>query len=282
MEVLKAKTLFFLSLIFLFSNQFSMAYDPYQTLPIDEFYQRNYPPYIAGKEPLTCKINRLHLKNVKEGFGSTDTHVYEFIEHDRRKFIVFEATGGKYNKKVEVKIVDHKSKRTIISEVIADRSYTGLSVSVYWSYLNKDNKKDLILAFPIPSSSNDSYYVVFLLSNKKTYSVSRIGTMGISQSLFYDYNNDNKCEFLQLEVISGYELGKPTYLVYNILQFTSTSFKYNNKLSRFFPRWIEFKTDPTQTSKHQLDQYGHLPNDQPADLSQKTKDKLWSIHLKKF
>jgi len=269
-------------------SQYLVAYDPYETHLFDNSYEKYYPPYPSGKAPRTCKINRMNLKHIQEGIGSVNKYVYEFSEYGQRKFVVIVKKKG--STLFRANIIDGKSKKKIISDVVVYDSHWGNSAIVFWSYLNKDNKKDLILAFPLSSSSSDTYILTFLLSNKKGYSAIEMHTLGISQSLFYDYNDDGKCEFLQFDSMSDYALMRKfhlpitSYLIYNIVQFDASSFKYNNALSRFFPRWLEFKSVSVSDAvalKDSFDQYGHVPNDKAVQLPKVIKEKIWSIYLKK-
>ena len=252
---------------------------------VDDFFIKNYPPYAHGKEPVTCKTQKIKIKKIQN--GRTYHYFYEYMSNHGKMLIILDhlhKNRGGY-RMIKARLIDEKIHKTLISDVMVDVS-NDINGLIYSAFLNKDNVKDLILAFPVRNSTPPTYNVTFLLSSKRGYSVRRVHALAFSQKLFYDFNTDGKCEFLHLDRVDGLVatgvLGAPNYLVYNILQFTPSTFKFNNRLSRFFPRWLEFKTVPAgQTSKHQLDQYGHLPNDKAAQLPQRVKARFFDSYLAK-
>jgi len=246
--------------------------EPY---PIFTIYQDTLPPYDSGTNPPVCKIQRLYVKEKRGSIYQT----YNYIFNGDKYTIILESgktrnmnKGGFWIAKVTVL---NNNKPVVKNEVVnLERPDSAV---VFLSYLNQDNVKDIIIAFPTGASSAPSkYFVTFLLSDKDQYHVRRIHTHAISQNLFYDYNDDGKCEFLQLETFDGALISKkgPPYFVYNILQFTKSSFKYNNKLSRYFPRWIAYKS--TSVS--------HYPNtnNHATKFPESITNFFWGQYLKKL
>jgi len=250
----------------------SMTYN----YPIFTVYVDNFPPYSLGTNPPFCKIQRIYLKEEK---GESTFRVFRYIDNGNRYKIILDSGKSRDMKRGGfwiTKLTILKNNIPILeNEIVAIQEPD--SAIVFWSYLNEDDKKDIIIAFPtLPSPSPDKYYVTFLLSDKNQYHVSRIHTYAISQNLFYDYNDDGKCEFLQLESFPRYVISKkgPSYLVYNIMQFTKSSFKYNNKLSRYFPRWMVFKST----------EINHYPdtNNHATKFPESITNLFWGEYLKKW
>ena len=242
--------------------------EPY---PIFTTYLDAFPPYDLGINPPICKIQRLYKKG-KKGLAF---QAYSYFDNGNRHTILLEF--GKTVKKTErdfffSKVTVFKGKKPLMVDKVQDlgQPYTAV---VFLSYLNQDNIKDIIIAYSTFSSAPPTYFVTFLLSDKDTYHVSRIHTHAISKKLFYDYNDDGKCEFLQLEMFNPYLISKkiPDYIVYNIMQFTKSSFKYNNKLSRYFPRWIAFET--TQPGSNPV------TNNKAIKLPKKITNLFWEQYL---
>jgi len=265
--------------------QFSTCIFADTTEVFGNFYLKNYPPYPIGKAPPVCKTEKLKLKKIKNGL--VYRYFYEYKDNGRRKIIVLDhlpKNPGGYQK-IKASLLDVKLKKAIISNVMVNVN-NKVNVLIYSSYLNNDNIKDLILAFPVNNAEYSTYYITFLLSNKQSYSVSRVHSLGFSSSLFYDFNGDQKCEFLHLDLVDGLvatgQLGAPNYLTYNIMQFTPSSFRFNNWLNHDFAKWIEYKTIPVgQPLKYALDKYGHMPNSKASNLSESVKARFFVSYLAK-
>ena len=250
--------------------------EPY---PIFTTYQDAFPPYNLGTSPPVCKIQRLYKKE-KKGLAF---QAYNYLDNGNRHTLLLEF--GKTVKKAErdfffSKVTIFKNKKPVVVNKVQDlgRPYSAV---VFLSYLNQDNIKDIIIAYPTASSAPPTYFVTFLLSEKDTYHVRRIHTYAISQNLFYDYNDDGRCEFLQLEVFNPSLISRKTpdyivsdYIVYNVMQFTKSSFKYNNKLSRFFPKWIAFET--TQPGSYPI------ANNEVTKFPKKITNLFWEQYLLKL
>ena len=241
--------------------------DPY---PIFTIYQDDFPPYALGTNPSVCKIQRIYAKE-KRGLTFQS---YSYIDNGDRYQIILDSGKTRNMRKGGfwiTKLTVLRNNKLMVKDVVVDleRPYSAV---VFLSYLNQDNKKDIIIAVPTVSSGPSTYFITFLLSDGDHYHVRRIYTYGISQNLFYDYNDDGKCEFLQLNAFDGTLISKegPPYLVYNIVQFTKSSFRYNNKLSRFFPRWIAYRT----TSP------GHIPNTHATKFPERITNLFWRPFLK--
>lgn len=232
-------------------------------------YEHQYPPYQKGRMPQACKIHE--IKPVKRKslihYSVADQAIKLNIslqKHmDDKAYGLFAALMG----------VTANGKKQLLQPY----AWVGLSPKhvekVYWSYLNQDNKKDLILntRFAGNGKMNDFQITTFYLSTPKGYGVKQLLSYHLEPADFLDYTNDNKCEYLHLSYIYGLDeqpdKGKNyNYWNYNILRFVGGDIQIQNRLSRYFPKWI---TD--------IGRY----NDQATQwLPKKTQQRLWQRHAK--
>lgn len=256
-------------------------------------YLQYFPPYDEQNKPrVGCKIQRIN---------SLDSRNY--VSGD----FLFQLETKKNSITSWDLVITIKKKKgnILLNKALGRVGWSAHNAKVYWSYLNKDHKKDYIIV----TNSRDEYNLVFLLSKKDSFSLVKISTLDFSPDLFYDYNKDKRCEFLKMDLKGGSYLKRPSkkvakllkksgfigefyspqFIVYNIVSFSSKNklATYNNKLSKYFPKWIEAKTELYEygTTIYQLgiDQDGHLPNTKTASfLTEKDKKLIWKSQEKVF
>jgi len=254
------------------------------------WYEKYYPPYEKDDKPRqVCKINKI-ISSDRSNYITENTWIQ----------IIAKKTS-KYSQGVFINYIKNKGK-VLLSNIIATKGELE-STSLYWTLLNHDSKKDFII---VTTNNNDTYNLAFILSNQEGYSVINIASEAFSQDLFYDYNNDHRCEFLQMswmgatDIIlkktsnkvakllkkSGYTgiFYTPEFFVYNIVYFGNNGAKYKNKLSKYFPRWIEAKFELYEygATNHNfsIDQYGHIPNSLAAKITEEEKKIIWKTYQK--
>jgi len=252
------------------------------------WYEKYYPPYEKDNKPRqVCKINKI-ISSDKSNYITGNTRIQ----------IIAKQTS-KYAQEVLINYIKNKEKVLLSNRIATEGELK--NTRLYWALLNHDSKKDFII---VTTSNNDTYHLAFILSNQEGYSVINIASEAFSQDLFYDYNNDNRCEFLQMSWLgavdiihkkpsnkvakllkkSGYTgvFYNPEFFVYNIVYFGNNTARYKNKLSRYFPRWIEAKYELFEygTTNHNLsiDQYGHMPNSLAAKITEEQKRIIWKTY----
>lgn len=238
----------------------SLVFAPLTALAFD----KDFPPYPKGKFPPHCKINR--LKPVTE----TDRHKGNFKSRylltDKNTRLVFDLNMNYQKGKAGMYLsVKDTAGKVYIKPLKVGWHPTNID-SVYWAYLNKDDKKDFIVNMDVGDGylSAGRENTTFVLSTKKGYTARQIGTYHLQPEDFYDYSTDNKCEYLHQSLLNT---GKKTYWAYNILQFIDGKIVVKNQLSRYFPKWIALSLDPS---------------DKPAKLSTQEKNKLKALYSKQL
>lgn len=254
------------------------------------WYEKYYPPYEKDNKPRqVCKINKI-ISSDQSNYITGDIWIQ-----------ILSKKISKYSQGIFINYIKNKGK-VLLSNRIATQGKLE-DTSLYWALLNHDSKKDFII---VTMNDNDTYNLAFILSNQEGYSIVNIASEAFSQDLFYDYNNDYRCEFLQMSWVgatdiiqrkvssnvakllkkSGY-IGvsyTPEFFVYNIVSFGKNRAEYKNKLSKYFPRWIEAKFElyeyGTTNNNFSIDQYGHMPNSSATELTKEEEKNIWEIYLK--
>ena len=237
-----------------------------------------YPPYENKNKPRnTCKIHQLHSPK-RDMFTTRDISIQ---------------TDSSWN--LEVNFIKQQNKVLLAKMPLVYLGTPKNTTKVYWAYLNQDNKKDYI--FSVRFHKSNTYMVVFLLTNKTGYFERHMLAEGFSTEFFYDYNNDQRCEFLLMERLeskknfksllnkSGYSATNyfTDFITYNIISFDSKTARYKNTLSKFFPRWIEVKIkhyEAESLSNLTFDKYQYISNSIAALLPKKEKVIIWKEHIR--
>ncbi len=227
-------------------------------------FDKDFPPYPNGKFPLHCAIHSL------KPYSESDRHKGNFksryLVNDKQTRLVFDLNMNYQKGKAGMYLsVKNTTGKVYIKPLKVGWHPTNIR-SVYWAYLNKDNKKDYI----VNMDTGDGYLsagrenTTFILSTGKGYTARQIGSYHLQPEDFYDYSTDNKCEYLHQSLLNT---GKQTYWAYNILQFIGGRIIVKNQLSRYFPKWIPLTLDPSA---------------QPVKLSAREKQQLNRLYLKQL
>lgn len=230
-------------------------------------YEHQNPPYKKGKMPKSCKIHP-----ITPSIANHNMHKYSVQDRGRvlnvfLKKIIDKQAYGLFS---ALKIKHSKGKARLVQPY----TWAGLSSNyidkVYWSYLNGDNKKDLIINTRFASIDKLKGFQVttFYLSLAKGYAVKQLMSYKLEPVDFMDYSNNKKCEYLHLSYVFGDEADEKgkrhNYWAYNVLNFVGGNIRIENRLSRYFPKWI------VDTGRY---------NDRATKwLPEKKKKRLWARH----
>lgn len=234
------------------------------TLSSGYSFDKDFPPYAKGKFPPHCKIHPLKPQSETDRSKAEFKSLYRLVDKGRSVNLHMDMNYQKGTSGMYARFEDSKGKAIVQPAMIG--AHPSYIEKVYWAYLNKDGYKDLIIVM----DNGDGYLgagkqlVTFLLSTKQGYRTRQLTAHTLQQEDFYDYSTDNKCEFLHQAFVSD---GKDFYWAYNVLQFIDGDIVLKNQLSRYFPKWITFKSEP---------------NDQSAKLSQAQQQKLADIYQKQM
>ncbi len=207
-------------------------------------FEKDFPPYPKGQFPPTCKIHTLKATSETDRNEGNFKSTYQFSDQTEKLVLHLDMNYQKGRSGMYVHL-NNASGKAYVKPVKLGGHPSDIG-KVIWAYLNKDNRKDLIITM----KSGDGYLsggrqsATFLLSNNtghKGYSVQQLAVHTLEQQDFYDYSTDNKCEYLHQALVSD---GKETYWVYNILQFLGGKIVIKNQLSRYFPKWIKLTPKP--------------------------------------
>lgn len=234
-------------------------------------YEHQNPPYKKGRMPQSCKIYP-----IKPSVANRNVHEYRVQDKGKKLSIILKKIIDKkaYGLFSTLNIKRGKGK----ARMIQPYSWAGFSPKyidkVYWSYLNGDNQKDLIVNTRFASIGKLKGFQVttFYLSIGNTYSVKQLMSYKLEPADFMDYTNDKKCEYLHLSYVFGDTANKKGKLInywsYNILSFVGGNIQIKNRLSRYFPKWI-------------VDN-GRYNDKDTKWLSAKQRQKLWARHAQEF
>jgi len=199
-------------------------------------YEKDFPPYLVKKFPVNCQINLLVAD--KESARDRGQFKSEYRIKDIGKVMTLrldmdyaKETFGLY-----ASLQNTQKKALMPAVVVAD--HPEFIDKVYWAYLNKDERKDLIVLTHSGDMGlmNGNQQAMFLLSTKEGYVSKKLAGFNIGEKDFYDYSTDNKCEYLHQSLLTE---GVNNYWSYHVLQFIGTDIVVKNALSRYFPKWIK-------------------------------------------
>ena len=203
-------------------------------------YEKDFPPYLAGKFPSNCQINLLAAD--KESARDQGKFKSSYHLNDLNKVMMLrldmnysEEAFGLY---ASLQEVQEKIQKKALMPAVVVADHPEFIDKVYWAYLNKDKRKDLIILTHSGDMGlmNGNQQATFLLSTKEGYVSKILAGFNISGKDFYDYSTDNKCEYLHQSLLTE---GMDNYWSYHVLQFIGTDIVVKNALSRYFPKWIK-------------------------------------------
>lgn len=199
-------------------------------------YEPSAPPYPKGKFPENCAINQLAAKEetprTEPGYKSKYTITRDNKIYDLAISMDYaEDTFGLY-----ASLASDKEK--LIQKVLIG-DYPTYIDHVYSGFLNKDDRLDFIVNMQAGDKNltGNRQHSYFMLSKGDRYVVRKLVSYSLQKQDFYDYSQDDKCEYLHVSFVSDQ---KQHYWVYNVLQFIDDDIVSKNQLSRYFPKWITF------------------------------------------
>ncbi len=211
-------------------------------------YEKDFPPYPKGQFPPTCKIHTLKVNSETDRNKGHFKSAYRLSDEAEKLVLHLDMNYQKNSSGMYVKL-NSASGETYVKPVKIGGHPSNID-KVFWAYLNKDNRKDIIITM----KDGDGYLsagrqgATFLLSNEnastgysREYGVQQLAVHSLGQQDFYDYSTDKKCEYLHQALVSD---GKQSYMTYNVLQFIDGKIVIKNQLSRYFPKWILLTAQP--------------------------------------
>lgn len=225
-------------------------------------FEKNFPPYAKNKFPTVCQIHAIKPSSESNRNNSHFKSSYSLTDQKQKLLLTLNMNYQKDHSGIYLTLKN--SSQEIYIKPIKIGSHPSHIERVRWAYLNKDSRKDLIISMDEGDGylSSGRQQITFLLSTKTGYVAKKIEAYYLEQKDFYDYSSDKKCEYLHQAFITD---GKNYYWSYNILQFLGGKVVIKNKLSRYFPKWIQM----TSKSNHKA-----------ANLTTVQKEKLSKEYLK--
>lgn len=224
-------------------------------------YEPSAPPYANDKFPDNCSMNELkpimETSRTQAGYKSSyrvkqGTKIYQLnlvMDYAEKTFGLYAGLSvGNKQLITRVRIGDYPT--------YIDQVYSG--------FLNKDERPDFIVSMQAGDKNlvGNRQHGYFLLSTEKGYVVRKLINYALESNDFYDYTQDDKCEYLHVSFLSDQ---RQHFWVYNVLQFIDDEIAIKNRLSRYFPKWIEFASSV----------------DKSAAISTQDKQRLWTDFLRK-
>lgn len=221
-------------------------------------YEPSAPPYPKGKFPDHCSITQLKAATESPRTESNYKSKYR-VNSDSQSYDLSIAMD--YGEETFGLYASLASDKVQLIKKVQVGDYPTYIDHVYSGYLNKDEQLDFIVNIQAGDKNltGNRQYSYFMLSKGGSYVVRKLVSYNLNQKDFYDYSQDDKCEYLHVSFVSDQ---KQHYWVYNVLQFIDDKIVIKNKLSRYFPKWTAF---------------GDAVN--PVTISMQEKQRLWKAFV---
>ncbi|CAA6826894.1 MAG: Unknown protein [uncultured Thiotrichaceae bacterium] len=223
-------------------------------------FEPSAPPYPKGAFPDNCSINQ--LQPIAETSRTETDYKSQYTAKSGAKSYSLTIDMDYGEKTFGLYAGLSSGKQELIRKVMIG-DYPTYIDQVYSGFLNEDKQLDFIVNMQAGDKNlmGNRQHSYFILSKGNRYAVRKITSYALEDKDFYDYTQDDRCEYLHLSFVSDQT---QHYWVYNVLQFIDDKIVIKNKLSRYFPKWVTFDN-----------------TDKPVTIDVKQKQRLWQDFIRK-